>query len=410
MPPETKLIPIPQGWGRDARVFMEAHGFTPSIPEIRSSDAFRSPFQYYLSRILGLRPIYSYYEPFSIGGWAHTFLQLYYTSNRDQRFLDKIKDHQTLISEVAEAIRMPHQQKADEIQRAYDDAIKAKTIVEVGFNIRLKGNDRTINDILTEQHGQWRPLAQELQLTVDHGKTKLAAQLDLLMYNDETQELRIPDLKTTDTDPTIRAEMCPVEYQTLHYMHIVNACIPELIEKFNLGARTRLKDMVHLVIQKPSIKFGSKDRDYTEYEHVISRGDRKGQVEIRRKYDDGPPKPENFHKRITEYMLGQGEYIDKEIDRQENPMAGISYTRYDRLDPNDWANYSMITRSIYDMATTEPEPRYFMRNARAMVDRGQLTPYALFYRLPVAAWPDLIKRNNMIIDRRPVEHMQEMET
>ena len=409
MPPETKLIPIPKGHGQDARAYLEAHGYLPEVPIIRSSDARTSEFQYYLSRILGLRPVYSYYEPFSIGGWAHTFLQLYYSDNRQQRYDSKLLEHLKTIDEVAKAIRMTATQKQEAREAATNDSLLAQAIVDTAFHIPLGSPDRTIHKLLLENNPSCRVIANELQLKLPFKKTHLGAQLDLLLYDEEHHTLRIPDLKTTSATPRVRAETCPIEHQTLHYLKVVNGCLPELIERYNLSPKTRVRDMIHIIVQKPpsSMRMCGKDRDFTEYEHTFTRGQRKGQTEIRRDYE-GEPKPENFRQRIRDYMLGEGEYTGHAIDRTDYPMAEISYTTYEKIDHRSWLDYNRITDRIYRMATTEPHPENFTRDSNAMIDRGQLTPYALFYRLPVAAWPDLIRNKNLVVNRRDLDHMQEV--
>lgn len=409
MPPETKLIPLPKGHGPDARAYLEAHGYLPEIPVIRSSDANLSEFQYYLSRILGLRPVYSYYEPFSIGGWAHTFLQLYYSDNRQQRYESKLSEHLATIDEVAKEIRMTAIQKQEARDHAINDSLLAQAIVDTAFHIPLGSPNRTIHKILLENNPSCRVVASELQLKVPFKKAYRGAQIDLLLYDEEYHTLRIVDLKTTTATPSVRAETCPVEYQTHHYMSVVNSCLPELIEAYKLSPKTRLRDMIHIVVQKPpsSMRMCGKDRDFTEYNHTLTRGPRKGQTEVRRTYE-GEPKPENFRRRIKDYMLGEGEYTQHAVDRVDYPMADISYTAYERIDARTWLDYNRITDRIYQMATTEPHPENFTRDSKDMIDRGQLTPYALFYRLPVAAWPDLIKTKGLVVNRRDLDHMQEV--
>jgi len=406
MPPKTEMIPLPRSRGKDAYDYLAAHSLIAKVPNIRSSDSFTNPFQYYLSRRLGLRPAYTYYQPFSVGDWAHKYLQFYYEDDTDARFYAELRKFQSSLRDLASQpqLRWSADRLDTEIQKVQDDAEYARAIFLTGIDIQLDSTGRTIRSAVLD-HPRLRCLGQELILRVPYGKTELVAQYDLLMYDEDNHTLRVPDLKTTITPPKVRADQCPIEFQTRHYLYILNRMLPNLIQRFNLDPRTTVGSMDHLIVQKPNLKIHDKDIPRRAYEHTLQRGPRAGQTEIRYEKLADTPDPELFRARVRDKMLGTGEYEHEGPYRQDEPMADISYTHFDRLPQGDWDEYQKILADIYSLATRDPYPENFPRNARSMVDRRQPTPYALFYRHPVQAWPRIAREMNMIVDfREPEDH------
>jgi hypothetical protein len=401
MPPEVKMIPLPRGRGQDAYAYLAAHGLIPKVPNIRSSDSGTSPFQYYLSRRLGLRPAYSYYEPFSIGDWAHAYLQLYYTENRDERYQAKVREYCARLKDLAAQpeMRWTSDKLNSTIAKIKDDALYARALFLTGIDINMDGKGTTIRNSVLDSP-RLRPLASELVLRVPYHKTELVAQLDLLMYDEEAKLLRLPDLKTTSAAPKARADQCPVDYQTWLYLYVTNEMLPHLIEKYDLAPETRVASMDHLIIRKPNIRMSREDVPKKEYEHVLKSGPNKGQTVIRWEPLSDEPEPELFRERMVDYMRGTGQYDKYAMERADEPWAEVSFTHFEGLHEWDWKEFWSITNSIYDLATREPHPENFPRHSKSMVDRGDLTPYAYFYRLPVQAWPKLVRDMNMIVDFR----------
>ena len=406
MPPPIQRVPLPTTRGRDAHDYLAAHGITAVIPSIRSSDGSAAcEFQYYLGRRLGLRPLHSYNPALHTGSWAHRYLQLWYAEDRDAMYDGLIRDAVSAVPDFARAVMAPPGWADTHVTDLKHDAEYARALLQNAFNLPI--GTGTIRTRVLE-NPRYRPLAHELTLSCPafppesprKSRTDLRAQIDLLLYDHSTRSLSIVDLKTTSAPPLVRAEPCPVEFQTWLYLHVTRRCLPEIIRTHGLPPDTTLRQMIHLIVQKPGIRLSGEDRDHRFVPHVLTRGPRRGQTEMRKEYLSDEPRWSNFLQRMNRYMRGTGEYEQHAAARADTPMANIHYTPLDAIPDSDWEEFHGTIAYLHDLATRDPYPGNFRRVAKCMLDRASLTPYALLYRKPVQEWPQVIRASNLIVDRR----------
>jgi hypothetical protein len=229
-------------------------------------------------------------------------------------------------------------------------------------------------------------------------KTPIVAQYDILLYHEAQNSIWIVDPKTC-TEPThIRLASCPIEFQTQHYMMVLHNLIKDqVIQKhFDLPMDVKVGGMIHWAVQKPTIEFGMLDRDFSEEEHTITRGERKGTVEVRRSYR-GDPRYSNYVERCLRWYYGQGEYEHRQAVLADNPPVNtstISGSAVHDLDfRQEWTDRLDL---IHKYATCHPHPDLFLRSARSVQYFGKLSGMAPFYLSPVADWPTIVQDLHLI--------------
>lgn len=396
MPPTPETVPLPTGRGKDAYEFLESRGIVARVPPIRSSDIHYlvDPFRYYLVRRLGLAKPDEYSEALSLGTWAHVCMELHGKSGYEAR----IADQKALVTEKAKTFGWRSDKVRELADRVERDAQKARVIWEAALDYPVGGEFRTLREFLDWPH--WRLLGTELVLKYKDPRwprTPLVVQLDRLLYNEKDKTLVIPDLKTTSKSPLVRLASCPLEYQTRLYTHVVDSMLEDgsLQANFNLPPQTRLKAFMHIAVQKPTINLSQEDRDFTEKEHTLQSGPRKGQIEIRREYH-GDPKWPNYLERVKRQMYGLGEYEKLSEIRKMDPPVNFSWTWARTFDDADRSEFRAFTDSIYKMATELPYPVLFPRNGANMEGWNSVDVLAPFYATPVGQWPKLMSHLQVV--------------
>jgi hypothetical protein len=157
---------------------------------------------------------------------------------------------------------------------------------EVGFRIRLDKAPTPESD----------PLIVEVMGTIDH-----------MIHDEKTDRIFIRDYKSSQRDPMFTTTGYQWSLQCRLYRLLAGAYLQEYLDKEgNKPFSGRHVDGFILdVLQVPRISMCNKDKDYDEVEHTISRGPRKGEIELRREYR-GRPKFENYLKRINEWFQQEG--------------------------------------------------------------------------------------------------------
>ena len=161
--------------------------------------------------------------------------------------------------------------------------------------------------------------------------------------------------------------------------------------------------MYHVAVQKPTINFGSKDRDCDLIEHELKRGPRKGQIEIRRNYH-GEPKYKNYLKRCEDWYLSEGEYEDLAPERVGDPVVNISSTSGricdGSLDPAWTYEYHCRLRYINHWRSVDAVPSNFLKSAKAMSQHGKMNVFAPFYMTTPDKWPEILNREGFLFQDR----------
>lgn len=454
MPPETKPTPLPTDHGKSARQYLETEGLIARTPAIRSSDytaALSDPFGYYIRRRLGLIPALSYSEALSRGSYFHTLFALYDRDDRWQIFKRQCAARLTEINNICKDLRITETARADAVQNERIDQAFASAWYNA-FETLPCMNGNSALDLLSDNFVK---LGAEVRLTWVNPhcpKTQQVAQFDLLLLNRKTNKLWIVDAKTTAAPPLIRLSTVREEFQTQHYLHALEWFHERgLLEKqYNLPKGVEIGGMMHVAILKPSIQFGQADRSF----HWESEGKRTGVAgRIMRtpvnlqdrgthviKWTAGQPyaesfcgtvdecleelhkqtgkKPErvyqgepsvdNYISRCNRWYRGEGEYLDRAPDFDNDPPINISYTHASTMLDKDWrVSYSHRVAMIYDMATREANPCNFLKNIDHIRMGAKLALYSPFYLTEPKDWPNLVQAQHFLVAHRDAGELPE---
>ena len=409
MPPEVENVPVPTGRGQDAQKFMEYHGYVDTTPSIRSSDyegVLHCPFQYYLSRRMGLSPALRWSKALSRGSWFHRRLELYRDTPEVASIAmeEMLKDRLDELNEVCKSIGIKGESKDKVLERERKDCACAKAWYEISMNLNIGGV--TVDNFLKQDHFRFLGSEVGIRLHMPHtdraGKVMLTGMYDLLLYHKTQNSIFIVDAKTTAASATERLMTCPLEFQTQHYMMVLEMALKNnmLQQKYDLPEDCTVGGMIHVAIQKPTIEFGMKDRDCEEKEHTLTRGPRKGQIEIRKKYY-GEPRFENYLKRCEEWYKGVGEYEHLAPKWTIAPPINYSLTYGSLLLDEDYLDeYYARVALIRQYANCKAYPKNFPRSANHLRQFGKMSPFTPFYLTPVKEWPNIINAESfMQVDR-----------
>jgi hypothetical protein len=379
-------------------------------PPVRSSDlglVLTDPFKYYLVRRLGLVPMLSYSEALSVGSWFHTAMQCWpkpgAVSEAKPRFEEKLNARCTEL-EAACAVRGIIADSRDRIlNREKQDAWTAWAWTEALFQI-----PEFVNSFWS---ADYQMLDQEVLIRSSlPGTTGVdgVAQLDAVLLRRPDSTLWIVDYKTTSHDAIQRAQTCPMEFQTWHYLSTLTRALHEsgdFLRHWNLPSHVRVGGMLHVCVQKPPIRFGESDRDYRLEPKTLKSGPRKGQTILEKHYV-GDPKPENYIRRVKDWVLGRGDYEHLAPERQnpEKAVWCISNTSCQYLEQDHiQSSYRQALDRILECARRTPEPGHFMRTSRGMTAHdGSLSPYAPFYVHDPVVWPSIVEQEGFMVARRDV--------
>jgi hypothetical protein len=281
------------------------------------------------------------------------------------------------------------------------DMLTAVAWFEAASTFKIPGKNQTFREYLNANH--FRVLGQEVIAKYEHPDFgTLLAQYDLLLYHEKQEKVFIVDFKTCSESPILRLSTCPIEFQTQHYLQICKYLIDSkiLTKKFDLPPTTGVGGMLHIAVKKPTISFGQRDRDCEVIEHTLTRGPRKGQTEIRRKYF-GEPRFENYLKRVKSWYHATDEYEDESPLRVSDPPVNISITYGSVTKDQSWVHeYHSRLNLVNHYASTFPAPGNFPSSAGYIRSFSKLSPFAPFYLTPVTEWPSIIQQEGFIFEDR----------
>jgi len=403
MPPIIPDSPPPTGRGEDARRWLRSQGILDYILPIRSRDwdLIKDPFQFYLSRRLCLAPALSYSEALSAGGWFHKRLELLRTdpSLIPAMMESFLSDRISEIREVAKNFAISGDTRQRYEQSTKEDFYNAWSWFEVAASIPLTGKLGTFQDFLTRPY--WEDLGSEILLTHQEApRMALICQLDRLLYHTQQKTLWILDAKTCTESPNIRLSACTLEMQTWHYMYILKKLVEsgKISELYpQLPRDVRLGGMIHLGIQKPTIRMSMSDRHFTLDETPFKSGPRKGQPRNEKIYF-GEPDPENYRRRCRDWYNGVGEYSHLSPEREASPPVNLSFTEASLLDDMVLSEYRFRLSEINRWRQFQAVPENFPRRTPIM-PTGKLSIYAPFYFSSVQQWPSIIQEERFILGK-----------
>lgn len=419
MPPETPKLAPPKTMGKEAADYLKAHQILPISPPVRSSDyrlCLGDPFTYYMARRLGVVPALSHSKALNRGTWTHLRFQYFETPDyRAHEILDKkFAERLSELSETCKDLGIQADGKREIFAREEKDYKCALGWYAAARSVPCY-NNQSFEDFLLSPH--WHRIGTEYRLvtsvkTNDRSRPiQCVTQPDLLLYHRGQNSLWILDLKTTALDPKTRAMGIPIDFQTEHYMFSVKALLDtgDLQRAFNLPSDCRLGGMMHLIVRKPSIEFGMKDRDYTIDDTPFKSGPRKGIPRMEKKYE-GEPRLENYIQRCTDWYHATGDYLDKAPEWEAQPPVGISFTSASLVvDPIIKQRYLQRVRQIQRYASDlEPYPQNFPMPDSPFT-RASFSTYAPFMLSPVEEWPGLIQQEGFVVKRRDEPIPEEVE-
>lgn len=447
MPPETEPAPLPIDRGRSARQYLESEGLVARVPSIRSSDyssSLSDPFGYYLRRRLGLVPPLWYSEALSRGSYFHTLFALFDRGDRWQIFKRQCEARLGEINQICKDLHIAETFRAEAVQNEQVDQAYATAWYNAFENLPCL-NDQSALDILQDNFVKCDAEARLTWVDERFPKTRQVAQFDLLLLNRKTNKLWIVDAKTTAQPPLIRLSTVKEEFQTMHYLHALEWFFSRglLHKQYNLPADVQLGGMMHMAILKPSIQFGQADRSF----HWESTGKRTGVAgrimrspvnlqdqgshvikwtanqpylepycgtvdecleELHKqtgkkpeKIYQGEPSLDNYIARCMSWYKGEGEYLHRAPDFQNDPPVNISYTHASVLLDNDWRkDYLSRVAMIYNLATQEANPCNFLKNIDALRMGAKLANYSPFYLTEPKDWPNLVQTQQFVVAHR----------
>ena len=327
-----QAVEVPVFTGDQQRQFLETELIESRVPSIRSSDfelILHCPFQYYLSRRLGLIPIFQQSQALSHGSWFHTYMEHFHEeeSVRDEKYLAAWKRREVELDEICRTYGIIGESKDGVIQKEERFSEEAKAWCKALYKVRMS-NGFSFVDYCTQDY--WQLLGTEVSVMTDEVVPR-AATFDVLLYHKEQNSVWIVDYKTTAMSPIDRLRLCPIEFQTRHYTHILEDTKAKVLEHFDLPKHAKVGGMIHVAVQKPTIKFGIRDRDFEMNEKTLKRGPRKGQTIVEKNFY-GEPKLENYIQRCEDWYKGAGDFLDKKADRDSNPPVSISVCSLEKTD------------------------------------------------------------------------------
>lgn len=387
---------------------------TARTPPVRSSDddlSLRDPFLYFLTRRLGIVSCLNDSDALATGSWIHLALELDDFSGPTipvearSAYLSVLSDRQTEIETNAYTVMGLSYTTVEGLKvRENQRALKALAIWETARSLPLGPKYGTLQRWLSQPHIQ--VIAREhVSRAVLFGQECVGV-LDLVIYNTRTNTVWVIDLKSTSNKAQTRCASFLLEMQTLLYPVLAREDLASgrllATDGSSLSSAT-VGGMIHIVVEKPAIKFCSKDRSYNETPHVITRGPRKGHFAVDREYF-GEPKYENFLLRVSSWMTGTGDYEASRSLVESSPRVEVSTVPIADILGNTARLREKVER-IGRLANLPLDPLLFPYNARSIFTTGgELSPYADFYLNPPTAWPTLMGSHGFIVRHREGVH------
>ncbi|GAF75086.1 unnamed protein product, partial [marine sediment metagenome] len=429
---------------QDTLAQLKEIGLTPVTPNGRSSDADDArfdPFGHFLKRVLGLQPAVTTSKALEDGKWLHIHFQHFDLEGEQaghaiseslHAYHDEIQDRCTRAGMGVETISRL-------MQEASTRALVTKAWFNAAVDVPIP-DYKTIMDFLCQD--RWDYVSRETcyDLRLDNTPMWLTVQPDLLLLDKSTHKLYVVDLKSCAESPEIRASTCPFEFQTWHYVYTIAELLSRgvLAEVHDLPEDTTMGGMYHILIQKPPIKMNkSFDSVYRYVGHGkrqkrIGRAVHQGQDKWKVEWwadDQGPyaavttniegedeavsalhkllgikptkefedePSPILYGGRCGRWYNAEGEYKHLSVER-DSPV-NISFTTAELMtDPDRRSEYYDALHEVVSCSTQDPIPRNFSKNYTKIRAYGHLSPYAGFYVNPIEDWPEVMARNNFII-------------
>lgn len=393
---------IPTDRGPEAAEWLASKGLRTRKVYGRASDYdlySQDPFNYYLRVRLGLRSIIETSPALGYGNWMHkahectAYGLVPPPSKPNDIFLSRLGQRQNELCELG----LSDSHLSAVLDREEKMAHEAWVWHHAALTTPLPNKGTTT---------AWSILAKQIclgtEVKLEHDG--FMCEIDDLRYNPDAHEVNIWDLKSTGGSASHRMAACSFEFATWLYRAIVEADLAlgpaskvrELVKKTGHDPTdVKFGAFVHLVVAKPTIKFGLNDRSFTVRSHVLKSGPRKGQTEMRKEYT-GEPSLDIYIQRCYDWYKGMGDFLDQAEERRLDPPVNLSETRFTGV-PLWTPEHATKLQTLKQVATLDPcYPWNFPRSSRAFIEASEKSPYLPFYTAPIREWPDLVKSQGLI--------------
>lgn len=401
----------------DVVQFLTEAGMPPRIPPVRSSyvnDCLDDPFYFYLTTILGITHRFSISDALTRGSWLHKAFE-YIGRDKPEiaRLLhDDLEQRLCELRSVAEEFGIDGLKLDEILNDEREDFNCATGWMDAALNVHVGDMEGTLSEFLLRP--SWRVLGKEALFILNEGRgLARVIQVDRLMYDEATNAVWILDPKTCPKSAKARLSICPVEFGTRHYVNTLTEFVRNgmLQTQFDLPKDVQVGGMIHIAIQKPTIKMCDEDRDFVFFEHTLTRGPRKGEVEVRKEFKSAEPTHANYVARCARWYLGQGEYEKYRAERSADPPVNLSYTSANSVyDEEAQYRYNTDLSLYFQMAYRTPAPINFRQNAQTLNRHGNISKFAPFYTCPIEQWPEIMVRDGFTVRHRDADITPETET
>lgn len=388
-------------------------GMPAVIPNGRSSDyelILGDPFLYFLQRRLGLVPFWQSRDCLVHGQWFHTAGELDNFACPTPQVLgyqEKLELRLKELQKTGEQAGL----STDMLRKFYDNErrmaqealvwYECSCLVPIPNFLVADSTSRTTTWRNIIRLSRFKVLAREslfqVPIPLPSYTFTFGFQPDLLLYDRMTNSIWIVDWKTTDKAPSERAVSLSFETQTLLYMTLVHELlsIGFLQKTYDLPLDCTLGPMVHILVQKPSIKMCGKDRGYRLVDVTPKTGKNKG-ITRQEKEFYGEPVHQLYLNRCRDWMLGRGDYASESDERAQEPTVNVSLIKPTILsEPHVKRQIELRMELIAEHATRPPIPANFLQSAVS-----PSPDYAPFYTASPVDWPLIASERGLIVSRR----------
>lgn len=413
----------PSDWGQSLTAWLEHHGHIATTPHIRASDYYTcatDPFRYYVERRLGLQSAFAYSEALRHGSWLHKCIELdpfttdWTLAQWTVALTPYINARKAELEVVCDTFNIHGDARAAILLREEQDALTVAAWYSAERAVPI-GTTKPFKDFISNPNYKivGRELGLRVKNPVDPSHPDLAGRVDLLYLNTLNNSLIILDAKSTAKVTSVRLAGCGWEYATLHYIHLLDACLKSgLLHNLmpSLPPDVTIGGMVHVAFEKPEIRLSSMDRDCTQIEVTPSRGKNKGVSRTENVYS-GEPKFINFQRRVQDWVFSTGDYLHLRTERSVDPVVNMSWTPAHSssaspfpgvLDPVRREHFLKKYQIIAQYATASPEPNNFPVNDQTLVDpfSKRYTAWGALAVSRPASWPEVIRQNRLVTTHR----------
>jgi len=434
-------------------------------PAIRAShiNAISDPFGYFLTVRLGLSNAFAVSEALSRGSWLHKRMELWDAPPKvvGQAASDLLSAREAEIKTTAKELGLTPDDTLHILERARVDQMTAFGWFDAAATLKIPGTNLASGLYEALSPKRYVRLGEEVLAVCPNPisyiddddeainpNLNIACRFDSILYDKRDNTIWIMDAKTCAVAPVKRAETIPVEFATWHYMFIAGALVkygvfkeayPQLPDDVKFGG------MIHLLIQKPTIKICGKDRPYV-YRIIGKKSGKGGKVSLRKNgkwmidwiikgetdengrmsildktmteeeavnwlHSWAGVKPKKEYKeefsndmfldRCRRWYKGEKEFSHRALKLlgTEVPIS-LSRTSADSLGFREFEEYFQIINILSNLSNAAPHIHNFPRVVR---HRSIQNPYTDFYLTPPAAWPEVRRRNRLIYKHRDPE-------